>query len=289
MAATVKQIHKSTREVAMARIENGRTQARTDFLACEEPLEIKLAYGPRGQRQSRSLAVTMRTPGEDEELAAGFLFTEGIIGKAADIKAMRHVGDALAEEARENILLVELSEELPVDFDKLNRHFYTSSSCGVCGKASIDMVRSVSCYFPRRDYPTIQASTLQALPEKLSRQQAIFECTGGIHAAASFTPEGELLMVREDVGRHNALDKLLGASLLQGQMPLREQAILLSGRLSFELVQKSVMAGAPILAAVGAPSSLAAELAEEYGMTLVGFLRGAAFNIYCGEERVVLE
>ena len=273
----------------MARIENGQAQARTDTLACEEPLEIKLAYGARGQRQSRSLAVTMRTPGQDEELAAGFLFTEGIIGKAADIKAMRHVGDALAEEARENILLVELSEELPVDFDKLNRHFYTSSSCGICGKASIDMVRSVSCYFPRRDYPTIQASTLQALPEKLSRQQAIFECTGGIHAAASFTPEGELLMVREDVGRHNALDKLLGASLLKGQMPLREQAILLSGRLSFELVQKSVMAGVPILAAVGAPSSLAVELAEEYGMTLMGFLRGQAFNIYCGEERVVLE
>ena len=272
----------------MARIENGQAQARTDTLACEEPLEIKLAYGARGQRQSRSLAVTMRTPGQDEELAAGFLFTEGIIGKAADIKAMRHVGDALAEEARENILLVELSEELPVDFDKLNRHFYTSSSCGVCGKASIDMVRSVSCYFPRRDYPTIQASTLQALPEKLSRQQAIFECTGGIHAAASFTPEGELLMVREDVGRHNALDKLLGASLLQGQMPLREQAILLSGRLSFELVQKSVMAGAPILAAVGAPSSLAVELAGEYGMTLVGFLRGQAFNVYGGVERVVV-
>ena len=288
MAAIVKQIHKSTREVAMARIENGQAQARTDTLACEEPLEIKLAYGARGQRQSRSLAVTMRTPGQDEELAAGFLFTEGIIGKAADIKAMRHVGDALAEEARENILLVELSEELPVDFDKLNRHFYTSSSCGVCGKASIDMVRSVSCYFPRRDYPTIQASTLQALPEKLSRQQAIFECTGGIHAAASFTPEGELLMVREDVGRHNALDKLLGASLLQGQMPLREQAILLSGRLSFELVQKSVMAGAPILAAVGAPSSLAVELAGEYGMTLVGFLRGQAFNVYGGVERVVV-
>ncbi|MCB9348407.1 MAG: formate dehydrogenase accessory sulfurtransferase FdhD [Lewinellaceae bacterium] len=289
MAAIVKQIHKSTREVAMARIENGQAQARTDTLACEEPLEIKLAYGARGQRQSRSLAVTMRTPGQDEELAAGFLFTEGIIGKAADIKAMRHVGDALAEEARENILLVELSEELPVDFDKLNRHFYTSSSCGVCGKASIDMVRSVSCYFPRRDYPTIQASTLQALPEKLSRQQAIFECTGGIHAAASFTPEGELLMVREDVGRHNALDKLLGASLLQGQMPLREQAILLSGRLSFELVQKSVMAGVPILAAVGAPSSLAVELAGEYGMTLVGFLRGQAFNVYGGVGRVVVE
>ncbi|MCB0561951.1 MAG: formate dehydrogenase accessory sulfurtransferase FdhD [Phaeodactylibacter sp.] len=289
MAAIVKQIHKSTREVAMARIENGQAQARTDTLACEEPLEIKLAYGARGQRQSRSLAVTMRTPGQDEELAAGFLFTEGIIGKAADIKAMRHVGDALAEEARENILLVELSEELPVDFDKLNRHFYTSSSCGVCGKASIDMVRSVSCYFPRRDYPTIQASTLQALPEKLSRQQAIFECTGGIHAAASFTPEGELLMVREDVGRHNALDKLLGASLLKGQMPLREQAILLSGRLSFELVQKSVMAGVPILAAVGAPSSLAVELAGEYGMTLVGFLRGQAFNVYGGVGRVVVE
>ncbi|MCB0592838.1 MAG: formate dehydrogenase accessory sulfurtransferase FdhD [Lewinellaceae bacterium] len=288
VATTAKHLHKSTREVVITRIENGQALARTDTIAREEPLEIRLAYGPKGQRQSRSLAVTMRTPGQDEELAAGFLFTEGIIGKAADIKAMRHVGEALAEEARENILLVELAEELPVDFDKLNRHFYTSSSCGVCGKASIDMVRSVSCYFPRRDHPLIQASTLQALPGKLSRQQAIFECTGGIHAAASFSPEGELLMVREDVGRHNALDKLIGAALFQGQMPLREQAILLSGRLSFELVQKSVMAGVPILAAVGAPSSLAVELAEEYGMTLVGFLRGSAFNVYGGEGRVAL-
>ena len=271
----------------MARIENGQAQYRTDILAREEPLELKLAYGPRGQRQSRSLAVTMRTPGQDEELAAGFLFTEGVIGKAEDIKEMRHVGDALAPEARENILLVELDEELPVDFEKLNRHFFTSSSCGVCGKASIDMVRSVSCYFPRRNHPLIHASIVQAMPEKLAQQQALFECTGGIHAAAIFSPEGELWMAREDVGRHNALDKLIGAALLQGQIPLRGQAILLSGRLSFELVQKSVMAGVPILAAVGAPSSLAVELGEEYGMTLVGFLRGQAFNVYCGVERVI--
>lgn len=273
----------------MARIEDGKALARTDILAREEPLEIKLEYGPQGRRQSRSLAVAMRSPGQDEELAAGFLFTEGIIGKAGDIKNMRHVGGALAPEARENILLVELAEELPVDFDKLNRHFYTSSSCGVCGKASIDMVRSVSCYFPRRGHPLIYAETLRALPDKLSEQQAIFECTGGIHAAASFSPHGELLMMREDVGRHNALDKLIGASLMKGQIPLRGQAVLLSGRLSFELVQKSVMAGVPILAAVGAPSSLAVELGEEYGMTLVGFLRGQAFNVYCGEERVALK
>ena len=217
----------------MARIENGRTQARTDTLACEEPLEIKLAYGARGQRQSRSLAVTMRTPGQDEELAAGFLFTEGIIGKAADIKAMRHVGDALAEEARENILLVELSEELPVDFDKLNRHFYTSSSCGICGKASIDMVRSVSCYFPRRDYPLIQASTLQALPEKLSRQQAIFECTGGIHAAASFTPEGELLMAIGATDMRGAA----GEYALVGPLAVDERGFLYVGDLFFRKVE----------------------------------------------------
>ena len=158
----------------MFRIEQGSSYARTDILAREEPLEIKLSYGPKGRRQSRSLAVTMRTPGQDEELAAGFLFTEGIIGKAGDIKDMRHVEGALAAEARENILLVELAEELPVDFDKLNRHFYTSSRCGVCGKASIDMVRSVSCYFPRRDHPLIHAETLRGLPDKLSRQQAIF-------------------------------------------------------------------------------------------------------------------
>ncbi len=270
----------------MIRIENEHTFARADLLAREEPLEIKLAYGPQGLRQSRSLAVAMRTPGQDEELAAGFLFTEGIIGKASDIKDMRHTGQALAPEARENILLVELSEELPVDFGKLNRHFYTSSSCGVCGKASIDMVRSTSCYFPRRAFPRISFDTLRSLPGKLSREQAIFECTGGIHAAASFTPQGDLLLMREDVGRHNALDKLIGAALLAGQIPLREQAVLLSGRLSFELVQKSVMAGVPILAAVGAPSSLAVELGEEYGMTLVGFLRGQAFNVYGGEERV---
>ncbi len=288
MSATAKDLHISTRKVEIARIENGQAHARADLLAREEPLEIKLAYGPRSQRQNRSLAVTMRTPGQDEELAAGFLFTEGIIGKASDIREMRHVGEALAPEARENILLVELAEELPVDFDKLNRHFYTSSSCGVCGKASIDMVRSTSCYFPRRAFPEVSVETLRSLPHKLAQEQALFECTGGIHAAAAFTPEGELLLMREDVGRHNALDKLIGAALLQGQIPLREQAILLSGRLSFELVQKSVMAGVPILAAVGAPSSLAVELGEEYGMTLVGFLRGQAFNIYCGEERVIL-
>ena len=288
MAATVKQIHKSTREVAMARIENGRTQARTDFLACEEPLEIKLAYGPRGQRQSRSLAVTMRTPGEDEELAAGFLFTEGIIGKAADIKAMRHVGDALAEEARENILLVELSEELPVDFDKLNRHFYTSSSCGICGKASIDMVRSVSCYFPRRDYPLIQASTLQALPDKLSRQQAIFECTGGIHAAASFTPQGQMLVVREDVGRHNAVDKLIGSCIRSGKRNGIDGIMVVSGRLAFELVQKAIVFRCPVLVAVGAPTTQAVELAEQYGMTLVGFTGQGRFNVYTHPDRIVL-
>ena len=272
----------------MTRVEGPQYYGRTDILAREEPLEVKLAYGPPGQRQRRSLAVTMRTPGQDEELAAGFLFTEGIIGKASDIKEMRHEGQALAPESSENILLVELSEELPVDFDKLNRHFYTSSSCGVCGKASIDMVRSVSCYFPRRAFPKVTPEMLLSLPGKLSEEQALFECTGGIHAAAAFTSGGELLMVREDVGRHNALDKLIGATLLQGQIPLREQVILLSGRLSFELVQKSVMAGAPILAAVGAPSSLAVELGEEYGMTLVGFLRGKSFNIYGEKHRVVL-
>lgn len=279
----------SIRAASTIRITKGRPlKHEEDLLAVEEPLEIKLSFGPAGRRQTRSLAITMRTPGQDEALAMGFLFTEGLIGKAEDVLAMRHIGQALAPEAQDNILLVELAETAAIDFSSLSRHFYTSSSCGLCGKASIDMVKSVSCYFPRKGLPRVQAAVLHSLPQQLRQQQALFGETGGIHAAAAFTADGVLLGLCEDVGRHNALDKLIGQALAGGLVPLREQAVMLSGRLSFELVQKCVMAGVPILAAVGAPSSLAVELAEEYGMTLIGFLREGRFNIYCGAERIEL-
>jgi FdhD protein len=263
-------------------------EQQEDLLAVEEPLEIRLVFGPAGQRQHRSLAVTMRTPGQDKELALGFLFTEGLIGKAEDVVGMRHLDQAQAPEARDNILLVELAESIAVDYERLSRHFYTSSSCGVCGKSSIELVEGISCYYPSKGLPLVAREVILQLPKQLLGQQALFECTGGIHAAATFTAQGQLTALREDVGRHNALDKLLGAALSAGQIPLREQVVMLSGRLSFELVQKAAMAGVPIMAAVGAPSSLAVELAQEHGMTLIGFLRGGRFNIYCGEERIVL-
>jgi FdhD protein len=263
-------------------------EPQEDLLAVEEPLEIKLGFGPAGQRQQRSLAVTMRTPGQDEELALGFLFTEGLIGKAAEVTEMRHLDQAQVPEARDNILLVELAPSIAVDYERLSRHFYTSSSCGVCGKSSIELVEGVSCYYPSRGLPLVAREVILHLPRQLLGQQALFECTGGIHAAAAFDAQGQLIALREDVGRHNALDKLLGAALAAGQIPLRDHIVMLSGRLSFELVQKAAMAGVPIMAAVGAPSSLAVELAQEHGMTLIGFLRGERFNIYCGEERIVL-
>jgi FdhD protein len=264
----------------------GQKQEKADAVACEEPLELKLTFGPEGQREHRSLAITMRTPGQDEALALGFLFTEGIIGRASEVVGVRHIGQALSPESAENILLVELSPDTPVDFEQLNRHFYTSSSCGVCGKASIEMLNTVNLYYPQRGFPVFTPVKIQAFPHQMSARQVLFEQTGGIHAAASFDENGQLLLLREDVGRHNAMDKLIGETMRTGGFPMRNQAIMVSGRLSFELVQKAAMAGVPVLAAVGAPSSLAVELAESHGMTLIGFLRGERFNVYCGAERV---
>ncbi len=259
----------------------GSHDAATDELAVEEPLEVLLATGVAGHRNRRPLAVTMRTPGQDVELVLGFLFTEGLIARAAQVQGWRQLD--------ENRLLVELAPEVRVDVQRLERNFYTTSSCGVCGKASLEAVQTVSCYFPRPGQPRVSASMLLRLPEALRRQQTLFRLTGGIHAAALFTAQGELLLLREDVGRHNALDKLIGAALLQGLVPMTDHLLLVSGRAGFELVQKAAMAGLPVLAAVGAPSSLAVELAGQAGMTLVGFLRSERFNIYIGAERIMRE
>ncbi|MCB0676910.1 MAG: formate dehydrogenase accessory sulfurtransferase FdhD [Saprospiraceae bacterium] len=281
--------NQSVRSFPVLRLRGETGKDTRDSLAVEEPLEIRLAFGPKGQRRQESLSITMRTPGHDFELALGFLFSEGLIASVTDVIGIRFYAGQLPEQAQSNAVLVDLHPELQLDWDRLNRHFYTTSSCGVCGKASIEMVRQTTCHFPRRGRPVVAPEVLFRLPETLRATQKVFEQTGGIHAAGLFDPTGQLVLLREDVGRHNALDKLLGAVLQQNRIPLSDHLLLVSGRASFELVQKALMAGIPFLAAVGAPSSLALELAEEYGMTLVGFLRDQGCNVYCGEDRITQE
>jgi FdhD protein len=259
----------------------------TDLLAIEAPLEISLEHGPSGQRQTQTLAVTMRTPGHDAELVAGFLLSEGIISGPADIESLAHHADPRRPKERGNVLRAALAPSVVLELGRLERHFYTTSSCGVCGKTSIDAVKATSCPAPPpADSPRVPASLIHQLPQRQRAAQQVFEQTGGLHATALFSAEGELLLLREDVGRHNAFDKVVGAALLAGQLPLGQHIVLLSGRASFELVQKAALAGVAILAAVGAPSSLAVEAAEEFGLTLLGFVRNERFNIYTHESRI---
>lgn len=255
--------------------------ASEDMLAVEEPLEIKIVYGNENNRQTKNLSVTMCTPGNDEELAVGFLFTEGIIRSKEEV--LQCIPFSMQGN---NSITVELKPGISFDLKKIERHFYTSSSCGVCGKSSIDAVKNVFNNNGTKDNIQINAPVLTTLPETLRENQEVFEHTGGLHASALFDLNGNLLLTREDVGRHNALDKLIGESLMKGTVPLDQHILLLSGRASFELIQKAAMAGIKIVCAVGAPSSLAVELAKETGMTLVGFLRDGRFNIYCGEQRI---
>lgn len=271
----------------VARVVGTATSRATDLLAVEAPLEISLGYGPSEQRQTRSLAVTMRTPGHDAELVAGFLLSEGIVQQPADILHIAHHADPRRPEERGNVIRAELAPGVGLELDRLERHFYTTSSCGVCGKTSIAAVRATACpALPTPDSPLVSAAIIHALPGRQRAAQAVFEQTGGLHATALFSAAGELLLLREDVGRHNAFDKVVGASLLAGQFPLHQQLVLVSGRASFELVQKAALAGVAIMAAVGAPSSLAVEAAEEFGLTLLGFVRQERFNIYTHAQRI---
>ena len=287
MSASAPNDNGSIRHFDIERVGGGEPGSLTDAVATEEPLEIRLAYTrPDGKRAQKSISVTMRTPGNDDELAAGFLFTEGIVRRRADLDSIASCGPP-APNGLINVVRVELGKDVAVDLKRLERHFYTSSSCGVCGKSSLDAVAVQGHYEPREATMTIAGDTLVGLPESLRKQQAVFEQTGGLHASGLFDSAGEILAVREDVGRHNALDKLIGQALLRDDLPLSEFGIVVSGRASFELMQKAMMAGVPILAAVGPPSSLAIELAEEFGMTLVGFLKADRFNIYAGPQRVV--
>lgn len=263
------------------RIGPSGTDRRPDTLAVEEPLELRV--------DGKALAVTMRTPGHDVELAHGFLLTEDVISGIADVHSARYC-NSVDDSGRNtyNVLDVQLAPGVPAPAPGVERNFYTTSSCGVCGKASLDAVRLRTRHSPESDPVRVTPDVLATLPDLLRRQQRIFDRTGGLHAAGLFTPDGEPLVVREDVGRHNAVDKVMGWALLDGRVPAKETVLVVSGRASFELVQKAVMAGVPVLAAVSAPSSLAADLAAEAGLTLVGFVRGGSMNVYTHSERVAL-
>jgi len=253
-----------------------------DVLAAEEPLEIRVG--------GRSLAVTMRTPGHDVELAAGFLVSEGVVTAADHVVAARYCAGATDEGLNTyNVLDVTLARDVPAPDPSLERSFYTTSSCGLCGKASIDAVRTHSHWTVDDDGLVLRADLLATFPDRLREHQEVFATTGGLHAAGLFDgATGELLVLREDVGRHNAVDKVVGWALTNGRLPLRGTVLMVSGRASFELTQKALMAGIPVLAAVSAPSSLAADLAHEAGITLVGFLRGSSMVVYSRPERVAL-
>ena len=277
-------------EKTVCRIKSaGEVSIETDALAVEEPLEIRLGFVENGKAAHKSISITMRTPGDDFELAAGFLFTEGIIKSADQINKIKHCGVPAKDSGFNNTVRVDLRPDVKIDFKRLERHFYTSSSCGVCGKTSIEALQTGVCSLAELKSPIFSAETIHRLPEILRSFQNVFDRTGGLHAAALFDTNGEMHGLREDVGRHNAVDKLIGTQFLAGKTPVSDKLLLVSGRASFELVQKALMAGIPILAAVGAPSSLAVELAREYGMTLLGFVRDNRFNIYCGAERIESE
>ncbi|MEP6925483.1 MAG: formate dehydrogenase accessory sulfurtransferase FdhD [Pyrinomonadaceae bacterium] len=257
-----------------------------DALAVEEPLEIRLGVFENGKTVHKSISITMRTPGDDFELAAGFLFTEGILHSKNQIARIHHCGLPNKTNNLQNTVRVDVQPETAVDFKRLERHFYTSSSCGVCGKSSIEALHTGVKKIQQKDFPVFEPATIHCLPDVLRESQNVFEQTGGLHAAGLFDAKGNLIALREDVGRHNAVDKLIGSQFLAGQVPLSDKLLQVSGRASFELVQKALMAGIPILSSVGAPSSLAVELAKEFGMTLLGFVRNKRFNIYTGAERI---
>ncbi len=270
-----------TTKIGVTAMDGPRSSTLTDLVATEEPLEIRLS----GMGDRRTIAVTMRTPGADFELAAGFLFTEGVLGCREDIAAIRYCTDRdVGEEQRFNIVTVDLTSPIP-DLATMERHFLTSSACGVCGSATLQALtdRDVK---PVVDGPEIDPAMIAVLPEAMRQAQETFDVTGGLHAAGIFTSDGEAIVVREDVGRHNAVDKTIGWALLQDHLPLAEHILMVSGRSSYEIVQKAIVARIPIIASVSAPSSLAVHLAEAFNVTLLGFVRDKRMNVYAHRERL---
>jgi len=273
--------------VDISKIRDGVPETVADYVAVEEPLEIRLGHSTPDGRATRSVSITMRTPGNDRELAVGFLYTEAIIQRPEDIASIETCGPPAPDSGNHNVIRVDLLPDVTVDLGKLQRHFYTTSSCGVCGKTSLDAIR-VALAKPFKDVDTrFSRAVLTTIPDALRQAQHTFEETGGLHAAAAFNSQGDLSVTMEDVGRHNAVDKVVGSLLLNKELPANELGLMVSGRASFELMQKTLVAGMPLLAAVSAPSSLAVQLAVEFNMSLIGFLRGNTFNIYAGEERII--
>ncbi len=268
----------SVKKANIKKISDNEIITQEDLLAIEEPLEIRISFLKDESRQEKNISVTMRTPGNDEELALGFLYTEGIIKSYDQVYSHHSIS--------ENVIVLSLNDDVVFDSSKLERHFYTTSSCGVCGKSSIDAIHVLQDSVKNNSEIIFNSKDIQQLPEILREKQNIFEQTGGLHASALFDNNNQMILLKEDVGRHNALDKLIGAALKSKLFPLNNFLLLLSGRASFELIQKATMAGINIVAAVGAPSSLAVELAYDRDMTLIGFLKKDKFNIYCGIKRI---
>jgi FdhD protein len=272
----------SRTKTRIAAVDDGSEKFRSDYVATEEPLEIRLSAGGRAE----TVAVTMRTPGSDFELAAGWLFSEGVLGAVDSIRRITYCTDpGIDADQRFNIVNVELASGLAPDLAPLERHFHITSACGVCGKATLESLRLRGMQ-PVASGPTVDRDVVSTLPEKLRAAQGLFDSTGGLHAAGLFDAGGALLVAREDVGRHNAVDKLIGWAVLEQTIPLRERILLVSGRSSFEIMQKAAAAGISVVCAVSAPSSLAVQVAQEFGQTLIGFLRGRRFNVYAGRERL---
>jgi FdhD protein len=259
--------------------------SRSDQVAVEEPLEIRVEYGAGGTRETRRVSVTMRTPGQDFELAAGFLFSEDILQSRREVREISYCLDESPQEY--NVLSVRLRDEASFDSSLLNRNFYTTSSCGVCGKASIDAVVAQGCAVLPAGTLAMEADRIARLPDLLLAGQSTFQKTGGLHAAGLFDAQGRIEILREDVGRHNAVDKVIGQGFLEGALPWHDRALVVSGRTSFEIIQKAVRAGIPMVVAVGAPSSLAVDLARRFNLTLLGFTKPGGFNLYSGGERVL--
>ena len=276
----------NSQPITINEIRGASQESRADCVAVEEPLEIRLGYETPAGRTETSISITMRTPGNDAELATGFLFTESILHDKADIALVKPCGPPAPDSGNTNVIRVELESDIIVDIDRLQRHFYTTSSCGVCGKTSLDALRVAGASPRPIDGTVFNRQMLTALPDKLRAAQQIFDETGGLHAAAAFNSAGDLVVLHEDIGRHNAVDKVIGTLLSEDRLPANQLGLLVSGRASFELMQKAVMAGMPLLAAVSAPSSLAVDLAREFNVTLVGFLRGDTFNVYAAKERI---
>lgn len=277
----------SVSHLTITKVKGNEAEKKQDLLAVEEPLEIRLGFGPKENREQRSLAITMRTPGHDFEFAAGFLFTEGIIHSADDFFRIEYCKDSEGK-LSSNVVRVELQPNIELDWNKFLRHFYTNSSCGICGKASIESLEGMCPHKLHSDFK-MKASALHNFNDTMRAAQNVFEHTGALHAAALFDENGKLISLREDIGRHNALDKVIGSALIKGEIPLERHAIMLSGRSCFELIQKALMAHIPIVIAVGAPSSLAAETAENFGITLIGFAKNNRFNIYSSPEKITFD